>query len=174
MKLLNRQEQKELLWHLAEQYPNSATGLFDVQNIESPTSVNLHYLDGHGLVKLGRPRQEAAESGRNIKMRALGVGLDLDGSAKITEKGLDFLQADGGLTAILRVVTIKLHNETLSELEGKILASKTLPQKEKSRLLDRLRGLTDEGAKTLVNEMVKAGLSRGSEVWETALRFLSN
>lgn len=174
MNLLNRQEQKELLWHLAEKYPNSATGLFDVHDIESPVSVNLHYLDGHGLVRLGRPRQEAVESGRNIKLWAMGVGLDLDGSAKITEKGLDFLQADGGLTAILGVVTVKLHSETLSALEGKILASDELPTEEKTRLLDRLRSLPEEGAKTLVQEMVKAGLSRGPEVWETALRYLSS
>ena len=41
------------------------------------------------------------------------------GGARITAKGIDFLEDDGGLSAILGVVTVKLHADTLREMLAK-------------------------------------------------------
>lgn len=85
---------------------------------------------------------------------------------------MDFITDDGGLSAILGVVTVRLHSETVAEIEAKILASDQ-PTEEKSRLLDRLRSMPEEGLRTLTQELVRTGLSRAPEMWETVLRTLS-
>lgn len=134
--------------------------------------LNLRYLNEHQLTEsaVAAPTLYKDEDD-TFEQQVVPGGIMVKG--RITAKGIDFLENDGGLTAILGVVTVKLHSETLSALEGKILASDEIPPEEKTRLLDRLRSLPEEGAKTLVQEMIKAGLNRGPEVWETALRYLS-
>lgn len=164
MQLLDREYQRNLLFQLAQHYPEPCVGLIQESGgFHTVESVNLHYLAELGLVRI-----EGVIDLLGRKHFKEGPEL-----IYITARGWDFISDDGGLTAILGVVTVKLHSETLSALEGKILASEELPPEEKTRLLDRLRSLPEEGAKTLVQEMVKAGLSRGTEVWETALRYLS-
>lgn len=163
--MLNREIQKNLLEILCNEFPDpviSPSEMFGA-DFEEEAEFNLHYLQEHELVRL-----------KLSGSKEIGTLTYPIFSASITGKGIDFLEDDGGLTAILGVVTIKLHSETLSALEGKILASENLPPEEKTRLLDRLRSLPEEGAKTLVQEIVKAGLNRAPEVWETVLRFLSS
>lgn len=154
-------------------YPKSLSSRYsDYTNANSLREVqfNVEYL--HELELIKKPH-----AGHYATTLMVSESPPPDGDAYITgfitARGIDFLEDDGGLTAILGVVTVKLHSETLSALEGKILASDEIPTEEKTRLLDRLRSLPEEGAKALVHEMVKVGLSRGPEVWETALRYLS-
>jgi hypothetical protein len=60
-------------------------------------------------------------------------------TAKITARGLDFLEDDGGLGAILNVVTIRLEADTLRQLlETKINAS-DMPEADKQTLLAKLK-----------------------------------
>lgn len=157
---------------LAEGFPSQEGFIFDMHNPKSRESVNYHYLEGHGLVDI-KPIAQAMLI-KSYQNPTNGPKYSRPGRVTITVIGMDFIHNDGGLTAILGVVTVKLHSETLSALEGKILSSEEIPPEEKTRLLDRLRSLTEEGSKTLIQEMVKAGLSRGPEMWETALRFLSS
>ena len=73
---------------------------------------------------------------------------------------MDFLADDGGLSAILGVVTIKLHDDTIKSLiESKILES-DLPEPEKKRFLDHLRELPGEATKHLVLKLVDLGLEK--------------
>lgn len=84
----------------------------------------------------------------------------------ITAKGMDFLADDGGLSAVLGVVTIKLHDDTIKALiEARILAS-SLPEPEKKRLIDRLRELRAETTKHLVLKLVDLGLDKSQEAIE--------
>lgn len=171
MKLLDRGLQRDLLNQLAEAYPNPLNGLFDPYDLESANSVNLHYLEEHGLVMLSRP-QRVLRNNSVPPGLARRLGPEVDGSATITAAGMDFIQADGGLSAILGVVTVRLHSETIAEIEAKILASDQ-PEPEKTKLLDRLRSMPEEGLRALTQELVRAGLNRGPEIWETVLRALS-
>ncbi|WNB79610.1 MULTISPECIES: hypothetical protein [unclassified Stenotrophomonas] len=104
-----------------------------------------------------------------VRLRRLDGRLTLS-FAKITAKGMDFLAGDGGLGAILGVVTIKLHEETLRHLiEAKVLES-DLPQTQKQRLLDQLRQLPAETTKHLATQLVDAGLKN----WPAAFLLLRN
>src|SRR5882672_5223716 len=63
--------------------------------------------------------------------------------ATITVKGLDFLQDDGGLGAILNVVTVRFEAETLRALiEAKVDASDEPPE-QKSAMVTCSRMSTD-------------------------------
>ncbi|MFZ6696809.1 hypothetical protein ACO0J1_13665 [Stenotrophomonas acidaminiphila] len=93
---------------------------------------------------------------------------DILGGAKITSAGLDFLSEDGGLTAQLGVVTIKLQQDQLQQLIEVHVLRSDLPQTQKQRLIEQLRELPAETTKHLAMKLVDAGLSN----WQIALPLL--
>ncbi|MGY2157139.1 hypothetical protein [Pseudomonas tolaasii] len=139
----NRELQKEILEHLREAYPNSSDRVTAI-NGGGETLANLHYLKGHGMVDF-----------QSVEF--------LDGSRKthsviITAKGIDFLEDDGGLGAILGTVTVKLHEDTLRQLiEAKVQAS-NLPAEQKSGILKALREAPGETTKQLITKLVDLGM----------------
>ncbi|AVY67189.1 hypothetical protein [Xanthomonas translucens] len=156
MELLDRSFQKELLSSLAAIYPenavtNSLPGYGDGRRLV----VNAAYLQEHGLIQARFHQMD---------------GEPMLGQCSITARGMDFLADDGGLGAILGVVTIRLHEETLRHLiESKVLES-DLPQTQKDRLIDQLRQLPAETTKHLAMQLVEAGLKS----WPAALLLLRN
>ncbi|WP_250439318.1 MULTISPECIES: hypothetical protein [Delftia] len=156
---LDRELQLDLLKRLEERYPATV----DVQQWEKDvpgSGGNLAYLHEHGLCE--------ASFRQTISVRA-----PQPFQAKITAKGLDFLADDGGLSAILGVVTIKLHDETIKDLiESKILQS-DLPEPDKKRFLDRLRELPAETTKHLVMKLVDLGIDKAPTAIETIGKFLT-
>lgn len=153
---LERELQGQLLQRLSEGYPEFVEARH-LQPIAPGTAlrVNIAYLDEHGLVE--------------AKFVYSLDGMQLL-SAKITANGLDFLANDGGLGAILGVVTVRLHEDTLKQLvEARIHAS-DLPEPDKRKFLDQLRELPAETTKHLWLKLVDAGL----ENWPRALPLLQN
>jgi hypothetical protein len=93
--MLDRAVQRQILELLREHYPRGATAANDLKLGNKQAAANLRYLEEHGLCKSG------------VK---LGEGVSIQFSqSTITAAGLDFLADDGGLSAILGVVTVKLH-----------------------------------------------------------------
>jgi hypothetical protein len=153
---LDRTYQRELLEMLAQSYPRPHDIRQLFLDMDEPATeryaANLMYLEEHGL----------AES-------AIQYGLDghmASGLPRITAKGMDFLADDGGLSTILGVVTIKLHEDTLKELIGARISASDLPAPEKNRLLDQLKSLPGETIKHLTFKLVDAGLAN----WPVALQ----
>lgn len=138
----NRTVQLEILQKLREFYPAMA----NVQNWNHDNlAAELYYLDEHGLANVNFSK-------------AIGQPIPRPISARLTAKGVDFLQDDGGLSAILGIVTIKLHDDTIKDLiEAKIMQS-DLPQPDKKRYIDSLRELPAETTKHLVMKLVDMGL----------------
>ncbi|MBB5875866.1 hypothetical protein [Xanthomonas sp. 3498] len=153
--LLMRERQRELLTTLMRHYPGwlRPNQVSDFPG-DNSLRVNIAYLMEHGLVE--------AQFAHDLKNDPLLL------QAKITAKGIDFLADDGGLSAILGVVTIKLHEEDLRQLiEAKIRESDEDPS-QKQRLLDQLRELPAETTKHLALQLVDAGLRN----WPVALQLL--
>lgn len=147
---LDRELQLNLLKTLAGKYPLTV----DLQSMtkEHPiVTPNLHYLAEHGLID-GQVSREIGGSKNFI-------------FAKITARGLDFLADDGGLGAILGVVTIKLHDDTVRELITLRVQNSNLPPEEKQTLIDQLRELRGESLKHLTMKLLDAGL----ENWPVAM-----
>lgn len=156
MELLDRAFQRVLLQALADIYPEKTVpSALPGHGEGNRLIVNAAYLTELGLM--------------SANFATLDGRLTL-GYSKITAKGMDFLADDGGLGAILGVVTIKLHEETLRHLiEAKVLES-DLPQTQKQRLIDQLRQLPAETTKHLAMQLVDAGLKN----WPAAFLLLRN
>jgi len=151
--LLDRAFQRQLLELAADKYPQMAN-VRDANFDERVLRVNVAYLGEHGLVEPHYP------NGHGRRVAPIGV--------LITARGIDFLADDGGLSAILGVVNVKLHGDTLKDLvAGKIRAS-DLTEPDKKRFLDQLQELPGETTKHLVLRLVDAGLDN----WQKALPLL--
>lgn len=108
---------------------------------------NAMYLSEHGLIELG----DIVDYTYDGKAHTRG------GPMRIVARGRDFLKDDGGLSAVLGVVVIKLHDETLRAiLESKIAAS-TNPESVKRHALKRLRELPGDAMRSLLLRVVEKG-----------------
>jgi hypothetical protein len=159
MEKLNRDLQLRMLKRLADSYPqevtpdalNKALGL-DPKDFA--LLVNAAYLGEHGLLEA---KIQSPLSGAPFLLRA-----------SITARGLDFLQDDGGLGAILNVVTVRFEADTLRALIAAKVDASPLPAEEKGRIKKLLAELGTEGLKTATQKLVEAGLER----WPEALQWL--
>lgn len=146
--VLDRTLQAAILTKLAESYPFDIDIEREVAKWHPERSVvlaNLTYLKQHGLVDM---KVERFLSGHFVITMLIA-----------THKGMDFMLDDGGLSRILDVVTVKLHEDTLTALlRDRILAS-DLPSEEKSLLSGKLEKLGDEGSKHLLTKALDYGLS---------------
>ncbi|WP_454703429.1 hypothetical protein [Achromobacter pestifer] len=148
---LNRDLQRSILSELADCYP-SAYG-HPIQTLapmddEEEIIANLIYLAEHGLL------QHGLEQDLDGWSEAVGM-------TRITARGMDFLEDDGGLSAILGVVTIKLHSDTIKDLIETKIAQSNLDPGEKKRWIDQLRSLPADATKHLVQKLVEKGLDNG-------------
>lgn len=142
--LHDRALQLEILEMLATKYPDVA----EVQTLctQRPGAIQaIAYLAEHRLVE-ATPTKAMSQPTTFIV-------------AKITAAGLDFLADDGGITAILGVVTIKLHHETLLALLEQKIRESDAPEAERSRLSSALRALAPKAMETLAKELVTRGLN---------------
>lgn len=164
---LVRDLQRELLMSLKDHYPmmvnfkDLATSLDDDKRTEFQVVQNLIYLDEHGLAEV----KSSQTAGRSYEMRV--------STARITHNGMDFLEDDGGLSAILGTVTVRLHADTIRDLIEARIASSDKPEPEKRKLLDALKTMPEEGLKRLITRLVDDGLSQAPGAWQTLLQMLS-
>ncbi|WP_395495806.1 hypothetical protein [Acetobacter sp. KSO5] len=86
------------------------------------------------------------------------VGINGWGGARITTRGLDFLRDDGGLSAQLGVVTVRLDADTLKALICTQIDKEDGEGEEKSAIKHAIQALPAESLKTLTSELVKSGL----------------
>lgn len=141
---LDRELQKKILLALQERYPSLApSGL--VGTLAPNAMQNLYYLWEHGLIEATWTRV---------------ISGDLHcGGARITAKGMDFLADDGGLSAILGVVTVKLHEDTIKALLIDEVEKTDAPAGVKAKLIAQIKAAPAEAVKTVVTEAAKAGLA---------------
>jgi predicted ArsR family transcriptional regulator len=146
MAKIDRDAQRRILEALRESYPQhkDSRGL-EVGLDQIDVGANLSYLEENGLVK--------------VKWS----GNRLVGVATITAQGIDFLADDGGLSAILGAVTVKLHEDTLKALLEKEIENSAAPETVKSKLKEQIRALPSEALKTIISELLKVALKSGPD-----------
>ena len=140
---LNRAMQLEILRCLRDAYPE----VIEVRTIPGSDDAdfqgNLFYLTEHDLV--------ASEAVRDFPEKEIFT-------AQITAKGLDFLEDDGGLGAILGKITVRFDADNIrSLLENKIIAS-NLPKEQKNTLVQKIRSFSDDMLKSVLLKLLDWGL----------------
>lgn len=153
MDWLDRNLQREILKELNNIYPVSKTYEYwidaaiaqvvgvietvgEAELYIAKRSANLRYLAEHGLVVC------------NDK--------DLSAIVKITAKGIDFLSDDGGLSAILGVITVKLHSDTIQALIAAKIDQAEISDSEKSWLKKELGKIKDTALSTFTANAINA------------------
>ncbi|OOF75514.1 hypothetical protein BKG91_03460 [Rodentibacter caecimuris] len=161
---LNRTLQKEILLKLAETYPhpngeelvyyaNKGIGYTGFNNYPYDHIVaNLFYLQEHQLV-----------DGFSIKYALGGGSVENFYSARLTNKGADFLLDDGGLSSILGTITVKFHEDTLKALLTSKIQSANIPESEKSTLLSALKNLSGKALEQVITKLVDLGFENADQ-----------
>lgn len=145
MELLQRDLQRQLLTGLSEIYPRSADLNRSFKDIDQRQLVyNLHYLQEHGLINLV-----------SSKMMDGSVQIHFAG---ITAAGIDFISDDGGLSAILGVVTVKLHEDTIKELLIRRVQASDTDETTKKRLIDKIKSLPASALEHVSMEAMQKGI----------------
>ncbi|KMN32148.1 hypothetical protein VI26_18015 [Chromobacterium sp. LK1] len=148
---LDRRYQRKILEMLAGTFPGLLSRE-DFAQIEEEMSedvfvANAKYLEMHGLIQPGF-----------CSMCMDGSFVINIGQLQITHAGLDFLSDDGGLSAILGVVNVKLHADTIRDLLEVKLATADISPEEKKTLIGHLKDLPAEGLKHLTTRLIDLGL----------------
>jgi hypothetical protein len=139
---LDRGLQRELLLAMQNVYPDVLREY--TTTAESRAEANLLYLEDHGL----------CDSGITSNLRG---GFAFVG-CRITARGLDFLADDGGLSAILGVVTVRLHADTIRDLLTAKIEVQPISPEEKSTLRRHLAALSETALKAATTDLVHQGL----------------
>jgi len=144
---LDRDLQRNLLNEYREAYPQSLLTTLSGSQDDRQRMVNISYLIDHGLLQgEGRVNSTGDRSSR--------------WKAAITARGLDFLADDGGLSAILGVVTVRFHDETLRALLiDRLEADPEADAGVKAKLYESIKGLPAEGLKVVMQKALETGLS---------------
>jgi hypothetical protein len=82
---------------------------------------------------------------------------------RITARGLDFLEDDGGLSAILGLVTVRFEADTLRELLSASLDQSTAPQEARAKAKGLLSKLSGEALGELVRQLVGVAVAKAPE-----------
>lgn len=143
---LNRDLQWQILQALRDKYPHKGIIKELVAASDHDIDFNFCYLVGHGLVEGGTYEREP-----------LGE-VHVDGWAAITARGLDFLEDDGGLSAILGVVTVRLESETLKQLIAARVDTSDASDEQKSWIKSQVSQLPETALKAATNYLVQMGL----------------
>jgi len=142
---INRALQRDLLLLMRDKYPGTLIEEPQVPDISSDyLKANLWYLQEHGLCDSGLVKY--------------GDGGFAWSGATINERGLDFLEDDGGLSAILNVITIKIHADTLRDILNAQLDAAPGTKEEKSAIKQSLASLPDAALKAGTSDLVQAAL----------------
>jgi hypothetical protein len=156
---LDRSKQLAMLQALAAVYPRY-TGDLGVDLVTENELANLWYLKEQGLV----------EGGLDMSISQSFIFQE----TKITAKGLDFLADDGGMSAILGTITVRLHADTIKDLLlARIDASNASPEK-KSWIRKQLDLASTETIKKIVGSVVDEGIKRAPDLIQLVERVTQN
>jgi hypothetical protein len=161
--LLDRAYQLALLQMGQRAYPGNIER-HHMQDLQESTDkqrhqFNLVYLIEHGLMA----GQVTVNPNNSVTIKC----------PRLTKDGVDFLQADGGLSAILGVTTIRLHRSDLERLiEERIQLQPDLSPADKTRFVDQLRSLPADATKQVTVELLTRGLDQLPNVLQYIRTFL--
>ena len=142
--MLDRTMQHQILKRLEEVYP-AAINIWPDEDEDDTVLPNVYYLREHGLIAI-----DIFES--------IGGSWSW-GDAQITARGMDFLADDGGLSAVLGTVTVRLHADTLRTMMIAQVEKSSASPEEKRTLRERLATLPETALQAATTQLVGVGLT---------------
>lgn len=143
-----------MLESLAQSYPKEID-MIGGEIIESFTETdivkNAFYLRDHGLI--------------NFKQSETGLGdcsisIDDVRLIVITHKGIDFIENDGGLSAILNTINVQFKEDTLKALLSReVNSSEGIDNNQKQRIQEAIREMPAEMLKSLSEDLIRTSIN---------------
>jgi len=159
MSILDRSLQLEILTTLRNVYPDE----IETQNIQCSGSEyyqqNLFYLFEHQLIRAGTVRDVFGAEKQII-------------TAAITAKGLDFLEDDGGIDAILKTVTVKLDPDDMRQLIADRLKDTNIDKTKKENLIKGLQSIPVDILRTVVLKLMELGLAHAPDALQLIEKYV--
>ena len=149
--ILDRNLQLELLEKMSSSYPDyyDLDGEYKHGSQEyKKIAANLYYLMQHNLIE---PRSILSSNSTD------GLKRLQFGAPTINQNGMDFLANDGGLSAILGVVTIKIDPEQYRQILITRVQESNLPIEQRHQIVAALKSLSYENIKHLSTKFVDLG-----------------
>ena len=145
---IDRKLQLDVLQFCRDAYPGRAA---DAELPCHPDlQANLVYLSEHELIY-------GTLVNGNVELRNPGI----------TAKGLDFLEDDGGISAILRTITVKMDREDLRILIAARVEASDLPSEEKTTLSRAMRSLPEHVLRNQGTDNIRVEMHAND--WPSAL-----
>ena len=107
--------------------------------------MNLKYLYEYGLVK-------------GYESKAIGKREFSLGGVEITARGLDLLEDDGGVGAILRTVVVKFDAENIRRIMKERILSFNIPDEQKTSLVEKIKNFSGKALETITLKLLEKGL----------------
>ena len=153
---LNRDMQRKILEVLKEAYPYQKDGEGLIQEVTGMAeSADSTYWDG--VAELVSNAQYLKDSGL-IELSLVSCGVYKPHQAAITHLGLDFLEDDGGLSAILNTVTVKFDAENIRELIDQGLLAANIPKEKKGALREAVKNLPATALNMVMTDLLQTAL----------------
>lgn len=108
----------------------------------------IDYLVDHQLVDVLAKRSRISGMGSYAEIR-------------INARGMDILQEDGGWTAMLNVVTVRLEADTLRQLITQKIDESNEPTHRKLQLREWVFSLSEQSLRGLAIQLIQTGLQAG-------------
>lgn len=150
MSNFDRDLQFQILELAVNDYPsqiedeNIPQDLYEIDN--KKLCANIAYLEEEGLIIGG---VESSLDGYEAAINLI----------QATRHAINLLSEEGSISASLKIVTVKLHDETLATLRDFINQNVSDPEERKG-YLQRLKGLPADATKHIVLEMLGKGLNQ--------------
>ena len=159
---LNRKLQKAILTELRDHYPNHCTvERLVCYEAHQEFNGNLFYLEEHGLLT-GQSHMNKSRDNAGLQMSR----------ATITSKGLDFLEDDGGLGAILSTIRVRIDSEEVNALISAHFDKANITKEKQNEILSVIRSLPSEGIKLVYKRLIEYGLDMTPNVFELIQKLL--
>lgn len=149
----DRKLQLEILEKLKAVCPrNLSLKDFSSFAVDDNFATNLWYLEKHNLIKahLSWNKDDSVTIGR----------------MSITQDGVDFLEDDGGIGAMLKKVHIKFDSNDLKLIIASQIDKTNLPGDEKTAMKNILTTIKSDGMKAVVTELVKTGITKTPDLMQ--------
>lgn len=140
---------RTILERLQEAYPGRVDGLYKLGDDEDKAIRHLAYLEQHRLIDITITQDK--RGGYRISR------------GTITARGIDFLQADGGLSA-LAAPTIRIAPESLITVIDAALAERNVSAEERCLIQKGLGVAGPEAVKACVQRLIEAGIAHAPDL----------
>ncbi|MGE4195445.1 MAG: hypothetical protein AB7E51_18835 [Pseudodesulfovibrio sp.] len=154
---VDRTLQRRILLMLEDFYPNEAAE-HEYVPILFPENVG-EVVDGKPLYKRIDDKQFYKETRHLDEVGFIQINKPYNRCLILTAKGRDFLEDDGGLSAIVNTITVKFDADNVRELVEAGLFSAHVPEEKQGALMKAIREAPGALLQTAVTKMVEKGMS---------------